>query len=290
MPEFDPENTVSDANTFQGRLVRLRDLYSNRIPSEVIHSNNPDNRFKVRKGWFIGLFHSIESYTERRGHVLDPEVNAEYKDFRAGFVINGLTTVNEINRANILINSILGVPEDTGVPYDRVLSSVVSVLDGSKGRAILRWQGVSQDEIVSRLPNYHYSHTYDLWLKYSTFTPPLPEHEGWVIAGYSNAYQGEKRDVSSSELCIQSEIKRDVETWSMASEGDKRLLVLAQTLPNPYIFIDPSFPWHDGPFQHPPYPLWTVAFDGYSQVSLTKHNLEVSRSEARWTDEKVMKS
>lgn len=34
--------------------------YSNEIPPEIIHSDSPDNRYKVRKGWFIAVSFTLD--------------------------------------------------------------------------------------------------------------------------------------------------------------------------------------------------------------------------------------
>lgn len=286
MPEFDPENLISTKDTLNDNLVRYRDLYSNRIPNEILHSNVPDNRFKVRKTWFVGVFQCIDFYTDRRDAELGPALLKEYEELREeiGKNLRTPTTASDVNRTNRLINRIIGAPEETGVPYDRILAATDHVL--RNGDSLLRWHGVSQDEIASRLPNYHYSHVYDIQQQHSRYTPPSDAHDGWVIAGYSSVYQGEEEQVSPAEKSIEVEIKIRAEEWR-GTDSNKRLLVLAQTLPSPYVFTNAGFPWQHNPLSSS---IWTVAFDGQSQVTLTKHRLEKSPSsdERKWVSQGVL--
>lgn len=287
MAKFDSENTITWGEPLSKRLIKMRDLYSNRVPGEILHSSHSDNRFKVRRGWFLSLFQVIDSHSKNQGETLDPAIHTEYTSFREYIRprLRTLTISDEINRANRLINAILGEPEEIGVPYDRVIEAVHHASVRSNNRLIMRWHGMNEDEIASRLPNHHYSNVYDLWLQLPEYRPPSKTHRGWVLGGYTNAYQGDRDTVSSSEERVQSEIKLRTEEWVMGTDEAKRLLILAQTLPSPYIFTNPSFPWHKGPLSHPPYPVWTVSFDGRSQVTLAKHDLDKSDNspgEMKW--------
>ena len=69
-----PEQTLS------GRLVELRDNYRGEIPDRIIHSDAPDNLFKVRRGWFTSLRIILEE-SIWRGEIVDPEVRKQVEKF-----------------------------------------------------------------------------------------------------------------------------------------------------------------------------------------------------------------
>jgi len=93
------------------QLKELRFNFSDEIPSRIVHSNDPDNKFKVRKNWFQGVVANVANALED-GQISTQEgkVAAEQllKRFTAEeFVDQKLTTPVDINEANRLIDVIL---------------------------------------------------------------------------------------------------------------------------------------------------------------------------------------
>ena len=105
-----PEYT---GKTITDHIRFLRDTFSDEIPGEVIHSDAKNNRFKVRRNWWVGLLADLENGLED-GEFSDPQVQREIKDFtefyyhRPNFFDKPLTTADDIARANSLIRRILG--------------------------------------------------------------------------------------------------------------------------------------------------------------------------------------
>ena len=103
---------------WQVRLRKMRDLVSDEIPPEIIHSISPNRNFKVTKAWWTGLFAIFENAIEDReiDGPLARELEAFMEDFRAQgfFDQNRLTTELDIQRANGMITQVLG--EDSEIP------------------------------------------------------------------------------------------------------------------------------------------------------------------------------
>lgn len=93
-------------------LRGLRTGWKDEIPGKVIHSNEPDNLYKVRRNWFTGVVADVENLlvegSIRNGvkkvaaeQLLERFTSDEFRD-------RDLTTPEDIQTANNLIDVILG--------------------------------------------------------------------------------------------------------------------------------------------------------------------------------------
>ena len=97
------------------KLEHLRDDFRDEIPSEVVHSSSPDNKFKARRGWF-NLVAGHLSYSLEDGHIKDPALKEKVEGFlkwclEGEFKEGGeerMTTQEDIEKANEVISSVLG--------------------------------------------------------------------------------------------------------------------------------------------------------------------------------------
>lgn len=98
-PKYDPV-----AHLRQGRFE-----YSDEIPDRIIHSTDPEHKFKVRKGWFHAVIWDF--YALRKLGTLSPELEARTTDFESKFGTKDFTgrptTAEDISEANALIDDIL---------------------------------------------------------------------------------------------------------------------------------------------------------------------------------------
>lgn len=95
------------------RLVLLRDGYKDEIPVRIIHSSDPDNKFKVRSAWFIGLHAELEN--SKIDGLLPSSVIEDVDKFllwytgdfgkRKGFPV--INTKADIEKGNTIINKVL---------------------------------------------------------------------------------------------------------------------------------------------------------------------------------------
>lgn len=88
--------------------------YSNVIPSESIHSDSPDNRYKVRKGWFLATAYTMEVIF-RNQLIEDPKLAKLYEGWRRWLNLfyynNRLTRPREIDITDKVIDRILSSRE-----------------------------------------------------------------------------------------------------------------------------------------------------------------------------------
>lgn len=95
--------------TIEDHLIFLRDTFSDIAPEMTIHSNDKNNRFKVRKGWFAAVAYDLECLLKDRA--LDPEISADLESFidevcNDEFRLKPTTDI-DIARANTLINKLV---------------------------------------------------------------------------------------------------------------------------------------------------------------------------------------
>jgi hypothetical protein len=95
-----------------GHLSHLRQEYSDEIPSQIIHSSDKNNRFKVRKGWISNVVGDLE-VAINQGVVTDPKIIQaanEFIDWATGeeFGKQERTTKADIEKANRMIDQVLG--------------------------------------------------------------------------------------------------------------------------------------------------------------------------------------
>lgn len=96
-------------------LIYLNELLtknSDEIPNEVIRSNAKDNKFKVRKMWWQGLFGALvlvkNYYKEVPNELLKRIEVFKFKYSSDNNFDERLTTKNDIDEANQLIKDIQG--------------------------------------------------------------------------------------------------------------------------------------------------------------------------------------
>ena len=70
------EYTVDD---LVGRLLFFRDDYKDEIPPQLVHSNSPDSKYKIRSAWMLGLAGEIE--VSRDEGILPESVRSDVDDF-----------------------------------------------------------------------------------------------------------------------------------------------------------------------------------------------------------------
>ncbi len=93
-------------------LLWMRDAFSDDIPAEVIHSNSPNNKFKVRRNWFYGLVQNLELWVLGDRLVDDPGIDEEVGKFITHvrsdeFTKKPLTEAEDIEWANKVINMVV---------------------------------------------------------------------------------------------------------------------------------------------------------------------------------------
>ena len=93
-------------------LKHLRDDYSEDIPDEILHSpmESPPPKYKVRKAWFTVLVAMLDNLF-RDNLIINVELNQKIQRYKKSVVnfefTNRLTTRNDIDEANSLINEII---------------------------------------------------------------------------------------------------------------------------------------------------------------------------------------
>ena len=92
-------------------LRGLRDDWSDEIPEEIIHSDAPDSKFKVRASWFVGVTADVFCALEE-GEIKTPQGRAAAEQLITRFTSEewanqDLTTAEDIQEANRLIDIIL---------------------------------------------------------------------------------------------------------------------------------------------------------------------------------------
>lgn len=101
-----------DLDYYKKRLRKLRDDYSEEIPEKILSGISPDRKFKVRRNWWQGVVGSLLN-TLKWNLITDPEIRAEVEEFTnhyksEEFHDQPLTTARDIQRANEIINLVLG--------------------------------------------------------------------------------------------------------------------------------------------------------------------------------------
>lgn len=90
--------------------LRALKAYSNEIPSEIIHSDSPENRYKVRKGWFIAVAWTFEIIIAEQS-VQDPKLNRLFHGYvrwlETSPFMNRLTKPGEIDVVDRIVDRIL---------------------------------------------------------------------------------------------------------------------------------------------------------------------------------------
>jgi len=112
MKELGPE--LEKAETVK-RLKSLRDDFSDDIPDEILHSNDEDNKYKVRGSWFQGVIADTEgllSYASKDAPELEEikEIMNYFTDseeFRGK--MSSRTERSDIDKGNRLIELALKV-------------------------------------------------------------------------------------------------------------------------------------------------------------------------------------
>ncbi len=93
------------------RLLSLKNDFSDSIPSTVIHSNNPNNKFKVRRNWFQALTANLENAVNA-GEIKNEQLKKEitrFVDYAVSDTFHGkpLTEKKDIDWANKIIDMVV---------------------------------------------------------------------------------------------------------------------------------------------------------------------------------------
>lgn len=104
------ESKTLPVKSFKEELREFRDAFSDEIPAEILNSISPNNRFKVRKGWFQGLVARLECGI-MFGDITNPLIVSKTERGMARFTSSrfqkNLTTKRDITYANLLIDLVL---------------------------------------------------------------------------------------------------------------------------------------------------------------------------------------
>ena len=89
----------------------LKEEFRDDIPKEIKHSFSSDRNWKVRKGWWqkvFGEFAKAVKYLEQsKNEKLIEDVNNFFDSYGNGFFTHRLTTVEDIQTANSLIDRVI---------------------------------------------------------------------------------------------------------------------------------------------------------------------------------------
>ena len=99
------------------QLRFYRNKFKDDIPKEIVHSFSPDRNYKVRKGWWQGVYGEFEfmlKYLDQQNNEeLITDINQFLHDYegKQGF-IDRLTTEKDIQKANNLIDRAINALEN----------------------------------------------------------------------------------------------------------------------------------------------------------------------------------
>ncbi len=104
-----PQELSQERLKLKQHLVWLKNDYSDEIPEEVIHSNNPSNKFKVRKNWFVELNAALWMAVDYWKFIKKEEATVEIQKFLTyitseEFGRKPLTEARDIEWANRVID------------------------------------------------------------------------------------------------------------------------------------------------------------------------------------------
>jgi len=95
------------------QLMFMRDAFSDKIPTKILHSFDKDNKYKVKRGWFSGLNAHLENALIS-GILTDEvaiEVNKYFEWHDTKFCSkkdkDKITTQEDISKANEIISIVL---------------------------------------------------------------------------------------------------------------------------------------------------------------------------------------
>ena len=94
------------------RLRQLRNDFKDEVPDRIVHSCDPDNRYKIRTGWFVGVRADVCNLL-RDGKIVDIAERAAAEELVERFssdewVQRDYNTPEDIAEANRLLDIILG--------------------------------------------------------------------------------------------------------------------------------------------------------------------------------------
>lgn len=93
-----------------GRMEWFRDGWSDEIPKRVIHSDEPDRRYKARYAWFVGLVGELENAISENV-ITDKILIEEVEEFtlfcKTELPNHHLTTESDIEKGNKVIERVL---------------------------------------------------------------------------------------------------------------------------------------------------------------------------------------
>ncbi len=97
----------------------LRDNFSDRIPDRVIHSNDKDKRYKVRRNWWAGLLADLSNGLDEGvfpGHLKGEVEQFMEEHYGDEFREKPLIEAADIKKANDLLDKIFGKKNEPRSP------------------------------------------------------------------------------------------------------------------------------------------------------------------------------
>jgi len=116
LPQSHKTENSDEKMSLTNHLRFLNDSFSSEIPEKILHSTSQDNRFKVRKNWFQGVIadfaHAIEYLNPQKDNDLKNEINNFLDQFTKREFGNRLTTPEDIQSADDLLNKVISALEE----------------------------------------------------------------------------------------------------------------------------------------------------------------------------------
>lgn len=114
-PNFDIEN--ADITEVITRLRWAKDAWKSEIPSEILSGASPDKMYKVRKNWWVVLLSHLQFYclpllSDHTHRALKEKIHAFLKKYQCKEFVKRLTTKEDIDTAESLIDDVLSVLEN----------------------------------------------------------------------------------------------------------------------------------------------------------------------------------
>ena len=94
-------------DNYLSSFQQLRYIWKDAIPDRVVHSSDPDNQYKVRKGWFVAILSDAEEFAKQFnvGPALD-----KTQSFRSWYTLNVsrvMTTPQHISQGNQFLDYLI---------------------------------------------------------------------------------------------------------------------------------------------------------------------------------------
>lgn len=116
--KFNPEKNIKNKNElaayYLNRLKFIMAEYSDEIPTREVHSNDPDNEYKVRAAWWTSISLNMHGLKERKliSNEFVEEYHKIFNEHQKNLNETGLTKVESIEAVNELIKKVIKYLED----------------------------------------------------------------------------------------------------------------------------------------------------------------------------------